>query len=203
MTKNTNGALLAAIQDAALTAETGRAALLASMVAAWAGAKGMKPASKVALQKDMQRRYLIGTLVHALFKGDASEANVAKVGAILDGTDHGRKPKPGQHVRTKPELDAWNAAKMRWSSYMKAAGIPALNKDGKPKAKAERKPKAPTTPTAPVTPAAKDGADSLQHVNAKFAELLAYCNKNAKALPAGVLSIVQDSLEKMRAFRKD
>jgi hypothetical protein len=202
MSKNTNGSLLAAIQDAALTAETGRAALLASMVAAWAGAKGMKPAAKVTLQRDMQRRYLIGTLVHALFKGDASEANVAKVGAILDGTDHGRKPKPGQHVRSKPELDAWNAAKMRWSGLMKAANIPALTKDGKPKAKAERKPKAPTTP-APITPAAKDGADSLQHVSAKFAELLAYCNKNAKTLPAGVLSIVQDSLEKMRAFTKD
>ena len=210
-----NGASLIAVRDAAILAEAGRGKLIASMRESWAEMAKAKPAAKVARQRDMQQQYMIGTLLHGLCDGVVNDKNIAHMGEILRGTDATRKPKAGQHVRTAEERRQWQNAKMRWSGYMAQAGIPALNNDGTPKAKAARKARTAgeasaetDTPAKPenlaaAAPKAATAQDCVTYYQTQAATWLAYANKNAATMPAGLAGLVLDVVNKMKAFKAD
>ena len=207
-----NGASLIAVRDAAATAESGRMVLVATLRDAWARAKSLKPAKKYELYKDVQRHYFIGALCAELFQGDTKSDDCnARAGAIIDGTTMDtKKPKAGQHIRTAEEAAAFARVKVRFSDYCRLANIPTMKPDGTLKAKAERAPRADKQEAAPkaenlaaAAPKATTAQDCVTYYQTQAATWLAYANKNAATMPAGLAGLVLDVVNKMKAFKAD
>ncbi len=121
---------------------------------------------------------------------------MAQAQTVLDsaGKD-AKKLADGQSRRNAEQEKAYGASRTAWKVIMFSANAKATDKRG-----GKRKPRTPKGETVTdatkdmlqAIPKAKDKADASQYLLQQSATMLAYCNKNAKALTPQQTSAVSD-----------
>jgi len=212
-----NGTALRTVFETAGRLATARKDNVAALVAAWAPIAKAKGKAKADGLKQIKRSFISGYLcAHFLIGLADMDAREARAGAIIDGTEPGRKAKTGQIVRTKPEQDAFKRADVQFSEMKGEANIPTLKPDGSVKKKAVRAPRAAKAPadTTPdpaakdagaekkeATPPARTKADYVAQGRAFASTMLAWHNKNAAQAVAPIASAIQDFVKAVNAYK--